>query len=262
MTKKLISITAGFNYDVPLEKQLPLIARAGFTHVSLGSSLKHCNFLSKEVRVKLAGRLEKYSLKLDTVHGPLTGIPGAEELKQIAIAAAELQAPVVVVHPCAWEFPESEFPSRLAELKTNCRTMAGIARETGVVFALENMMIGPASELVLKTLQEFPDKSIGFCYDSSHDQIDGPRPFDLLEALKGRLLTVHLSDRLRPFEDHVIPFEGIIKWDELCRILKTANIKFPLLFEVATTFSIPKDTEEFLTKAYQSAVRVYDKIFG
>jgi hypothetical protein len=43
-----------------------------------------------------------------------------------------------------------------------------------VTFALENVMLGPATTLVQTVLPHLPPASFGFCYDSAHDQIDGP----------------------------------------------------------------------------------------
>ena len=35
MNKPAISISTAFNYAIPLEQQMPLVAEAGFSHVSL-----------------------------------------------------------------------------------------------------------------------------------------------------------------------------------------------------------------------------------
>lgn len=67
------------------------------------------------------------------------------------------------------------------------------------------------------TLARLDPALFGFCYDSAHVQIDGPRPFQLLDDLQDRVIAVHLSDRLRAFTDHVLPGEGFIAWDALLR---------------------------------------------
>jgi sugar phosphate isomerase/epimerase len=258
---KRISISAGFDYDIPIEKQIPLIAQAGFTHISLGSQRSHFDYLSKESRQQLSELLKQYSLKIDTIHGPDAIKTSVEVFKAIAEAAVDLRVPVVVFHAGPFDFPENELNSILLKSKKICREINLIAQNTGITFALENVAPGPATELVRKLLLENDFAHIGFCYDSAHDQIDGPRPFDLLNDLKSRLVAVHLSDRIKPYVDHVIPWEGFIHWDELCSILKNLNIAFPLLFEAMTMNSAEKDPVKFLALAYERACRLYDKIF-
>jgi sugar phosphate isomerase/epimerase len=257
-----LSIAASFAYDIPIETQIPMIAGAGFNYISPGGSLTHLDYLSKEVRKNFTKLLNRYSLKMDTIHAPLTGKFDLENYRRAAEAAAEFGASVVVVHCSPFELTESELASLLPQRKKDCKELEKISRATGVRFALENMMPGPASTLIVALVKDADPACIGFCYDSSHDQVDGPRTFELVEELKHRLIAVHLSDRIKPFTDHVIPWEGFIHWDELCPILKTCNIQFPLLLEVATTFSAEKDPEKFLKLAYQAGCKLWDKIFN
>lgn len=52
-----ISISSCFDYDIPLEEQIEYISKAGFTHISLGSDLKHSKFLEE-------GRTELIKVKI------------------------------------------------------------------------------------------------------------------------------------------------------------------------------------------------------
>lgn len=261
MYKKNLSISTCFDYNIPIESQIPLIAQAGFTHVSLSSNRSHFDYLSKEARQKLSELLGRYSLKIDTIHGPNTDNTSIGEYTKIAEASVELKAPVVVLHGGPFDFSEDELDFRFQGLKKLCRELNMIAQNTGITFALENVLPGPATELVRKILLEINSEYIGFCYDSSHDQINGPHSFELLQELKMKLVAVHLSDRVKEFVDHVIPWDGFIDWDELCRVLKSSDIHFPLLMEVMTTHSVEKDPVKFLELAYERGCRLYDKIF-
>lgn len=96
---------------------------------------------------------------------------------------------------------------------------------------------------------------IGFCYDSSHDQIDGPRNMELLCRQSNNLTAVHLSDRIREFVDHVIPGEGFINFDEILPLLKQAGFDGPILMEVEMTHSKYKNIKEFLKEVHEAADR-------
>jgi len=263
MNNTQISISTCFDYSLPIEKQIPLIAGAGFTHISLGNNRSHCNFLLKEERYRLIELVNEYSLSIDTLHGPDADKPDViVELAQIAEAAIELNAPVIVLHGGPFEFDENELNKRFLELRKVCREIEIISKGTGVTFALENVLPGSATELVRRTLLELNSANIGFCYDSSHDQIGGPNPFDLLVELKDRLVAVHLSDRIKEFVDHVIPGEGFIEWEKLCPVLKASNTTFPLLFEVMTKHSSEKEPVKFLRSAFKQGCMLHDRIFS
>lgn len=50
MDRRLISISTCFDYGIPIEQQIPLIAKAGFSYVSLGENKEHSRLMSKEGR--------------------------------------------------------------------------------------------------------------------------------------------------------------------------------------------------------------------
>jgi sugar phosphate isomerase/epimerase len=262
MNERHISISTCFNYEIPIQEQIPLIAEAGFTHVSLGESRKHFNYSSPDQRRSLLTLLDEFSLQVDTIHGPQADKATAQDLALTAEAAVDLHASVVVMHGGPFEFADIELEPRLVQLKKTCLEMHNIGTRTGITFALENVLPGPATELVVRAIRELPSNRVGFCYDSSHDQIGGPRSFDLLEGLIDRLVAVHLSDRVREFVDHVIPGEGFIPWNDVCRILRTCPRQFPLLLEVMTANSKEKDTIRFLHEAFQNGARLYKLIYS
>jgi sugar phosphate isomerase/epimerase len=260
--RRRLSIATSFNYDIPIDEQIPLIAAAGFTHVSLGGQAAHSGYLSADGRSRLKELVRGHGLAIDTIHGPRADQPDSvAALTATARAAADLAAPVVVVHGGPFDFDAAELPARLDSLLRTCQALEAVAAETGVVFALENVLPGPATDLVRHALPRLDPRRFGFCYDSSHDQIGGPRSLDLLADLRPRLVAVHLSDRIAEFVDHVIPGEGFIDWESVAALLRAARFAGPLLLEVAVTHSAEKETEPFLRLAYARGSDLYDRIF-
>jgi sugar phosphate isomerase/epimerase len=254
-----LSISTAFDYEIPIDVQIPLIAEAGFTHISLGEKEAHSGYLSQARRDDLKGLLDQQSIRIDTIHGPRADQPGSIELfSAVAEAAEDLSASIVVVHGGPFGFPEAELPARLDALLRTCEALQPVAQITGVIFALENVLPGPATDLVRQALPSLHPKHFGFCYDSSHDQIGGPKPFDLLAELKDRVVAVHLSDRIREFVDHVLPGEGFIDWRTLCKLLRVTRLAGPLLLEVMVTHSVEKQPDRFLKLAYERGCGLYD----
>jgi len=248
-------------YEIPIEKQVPMIAQAGFSHVSLGEKEQHSRFLSKEGREQLNILMEKNSVQIDTIHGYSADQKNSVELLSLtAEAAAELNVPVVVIHGGPFTLNQEDFKNKYEILMNNCRKLDLIGKKYEITFALENVCPGPATDLIKHTILDMKSPNIGFCYDSSHDQINGPNPFDLLLELKHRIVAVHLSDRIKEFVDHVIPGEGFIDFNKICQILKDSNYSRPLLLEIMMTHSSEKNPQDFLNKSYSRGCELYDMI--
>lgn len=259
-----VSIATCFCYDIPLEKQLPLIRAAGFTHVSLGARADHFKTVTANGGMKrLRELVEDHGLAVDTIHGKNLEVSNSfRSARNSAESAAELGARAVVLHPGPFDLPEREFPGHLEDLLATCATLVNVAEDMGVSFALENVMPGPASELAAHAVQAFDHPRLGLCYDSSHDQIGGPRPFDLLKRLKKRVNAVHLSDRSGPHVDHLVPGEGFIDWDALSRALGRSGYRAPVLVEAMIEHSKFRKPEVFLKKAFAAGRKIWRKLHG
>lgn len=253
-----LSISTAFDYSIPIEEQIPAIAAAGFSHVSLGAKEQHSGYMTVSRRDHLRNLLRQNELEIDTIHAPCgMDLPdSAQRLAAVARVAAELDIPVMVVHPGPFAIEDLEQVNLLRKVLHTGRILESVARETGIVFAVENVLPGPSTELAQAAVSQLDPSCFGFCYDSSHDQIGGPNPFDLLTSFRGKIVAVHLSDRIAEFVDHVPPGDGFINWSGLMQALWQARYTNPLLFEVCVTHSAVKEMEPFLALTYQRACQV------
>lgn len=254
-----VSISTSFSYNIPIEAQLALIAEAGFRTISLGTNLEHFDYLNPVKRQRFKAALLQYGMNVDTIHAPhwLNKSGAVDEVIGVAEAAADIGAGCVVAHGGPFDLDADGFDARLHGLINICNDLLPVAQINGIVFALENVMPGPATDLVRKALPELDPTIFGLCYDSSHDQIDGPRPFDLIDEFNGRIFAVHLSDRIKPFIDHAIPSEGFIDWNTMCARLRAAHYSNPVLMEVMMQNSQFHDPKVFLKEAYNSSVETW-----
>jgi len=259
--RREISISTAFDYSISIEQQVQLIADAGFNYISLGENKEHSGFMSRERRKNLKTLLNQFSMHIDTIHGCRADLPNSiAMLTDMAESAVYLGSKTIAFHATNFEIRPDEVDAKSENLFKLCNELKYISKDTGIIFALENLHPGSATDVVRKVLPELDETYFGFCYDSSHDQIDGPRTFDLLEQFKNRIVAVHISDRIREFVDHVIPGEGFIDLKSICRILKEANYHRPLLLEVMTLHSKEKEVKSFLELAYKSGCKLYDDI--
>lgn len=257
-----ISISSCFDYDIPLEEQMKYISKTGFTHISLGSNLKHSKIFEKGRIEQIKNSLAENNLSIDTIHFSKSlstedWQPVMEKTMQIA---KELNFPVVVAHCTSFMGNEIQCNDDIEKLKDSINDLTELCKKYNVKVALENLCPGKSTDVLEQMLEVADENYIGFCYDSSHDQVDGPRSMSLLERWKHRLIAVHISDRIKPFTDHVTIGEGFIHFDEMVELLRTTNFDFPFLMEVMKTHSQYKDTEEFLEKTYAGAFDIISKI--
>lgn len=172
----------------------------------------------------------------------------------------ELGARTVVVHPTGFAVEPGEVDDVVRNARPRLDAAIQCCREVGVMLALENLLPGGATTALAHLLDESDPQSVGLCYDSSHDQIDGPRSLELLSEYRERLVAVHLSDRVAPFVDHLVHGEGFIDFDGVCAGLASSSFDGPLLFEIMSTNSQEKRPAQLLGNTYVAGTRLAEKI--
>jgi len=252
-----ISISTSFNYNIPLSEQLALISKAGFNYISLGEKLSHSQILDTDSRTILSNLLTNYNLKIDTIHCSALCKEDTIKLMPAYIEAAkQLEVPVLVIHACPFDFAAEEYQTRMSDILSKLDRIEKMLDNSGVKMAIENVYPGIANQFIQEIIAKSSPDIFGFCYDSSHDQIDGPRSYELLEILKERLLAMHISDRSRPFVDHQIPGEGFIDFQKIIEIVKSTDYNRPLLLEVMMEHSRFKEPNDFLQQAAMKAKEI------
>lgn len=256
------SISTTFNYDIPIFEQIPLIKEAGFTHISLGMDYSHSGLLEEERLKQLCVEIINAGLKVDTIHGfDLDQSDYLEVNEKVAKAANKLGAKTVVVHCSAFWFPDTQYEDKYVTVSKRIKDIEEIAKKNNVKFAFENVVPGLPTKLCEDMIEIGNSDYIGFCYDSSHDQIDGPRSMELLLRQSKKLIAVHLSDRIKEFVDHVVPGEGFINFDEMLPFLKQSGFEGPILMEVEMIHSKYKNVKEFLKEVHNEAERIADYLY-
>ena len=256
----MISISTCFEYELSIEEQFKLISEVGYDSVAIGGNYEHSKVLTD--RSLLHTLMKDYNLKIDSIHGVCCDAEKAVELNtQCAIAAKDLGAKIVVIHPCKFFLTENELDSKVKTMIDVCEKLEPVAKDLDINIAIENIHPDYATDVLRKVLPQLNNKYFGFCYDSSHDQIDGPRDFLLLEKFKDRVVAVHLSDRIKEFVDHVVPGEGFINFDMITKILKSVKYSGSILMEMMTTHTKYKDPKQLLEKTYKSALEFRDRVY-
>ncbi len=253
-------------------EQLPLIKAAGF------DGFFFCWRRGYDAKA-LKARADELSLDIQSVHAPFVQsarmwLPENEaadainELLECLDVCRELGAPVMVCHA----FIGFKDHTPTTDGIKNFRKIVDRAKEYGIKIAFENT---EGREYLDALMDAFSgDETVGFCYDTGHEQCYN-RGERMLSHYGDRLLVTHINDNLgvRDFSGeitflddlHLLPFDGIIDWEDTAReIAASAPVDY-LTFELLTVSKKDRyendkyaklSIEEYLAEAYSRATRV------
>ena len=121
------------------------------------------------------------------------------------------------------------------------------AEVSGIKVAVENTR---DYEIIDLLLNEIDSKTLGICYDSSHDWIYGQSEGDLLDKWKSRLFCTHLSDNNRVEDKHWIPGDGEVQWNKIMPNILGSTIECITLELMSSKANISEPTQ-YLATAYK-----------
>lgn len=229
------------SYILPMPEVIDLLADTGFCAIS--PSWKRDGDLEEIVR-----QARRRDLTLQSLHGPLRGMPAMwssdhetaapilQDLLQSAADGAEFDIPLLVVHP--WNGVNYTF--RQEDLCfDHFDTLVEHATRKGIRIAFENLE-GP--EFLAALLDRYDGcETVGFCWDAGHELCYSPG-WDFLKPYGDRLIMTHLNDNLGVTDPqgqmqgtddlHLLPFDGVIDWENTLRRLKAAKKQEILNFEL------------------------------
>lgn len=246
----------GAGYDVPFEERYRLIKNAGFDCVMLWWSEEFGRGAGYQKDVAFARNAGLY---IENIHAPVheQNCLSLDNLKGEGVFRAYLQCvadcrehgiATLVIH-----LPDDEFPLGVLGMKR----IAGIVSEAekrNVHIAFENLRNIQNLELVLDA---FPLQNVGFCYDSCHHINYAPER-DLLGRYGKRLAALHLQDNGGKHNQHQLPFDGGVEWDDVVRKIALAGYQGATTLEPMNWDYENLTIGQFLDLAYQRGKKLHE----
>lgn len=244
----------GFDEAKGYEYCAQKIKSAGFSHTFLCWE-KVGPICFQQVKI-----CEKLGLEIETAHATFQNINSmwlegsdGEDLTKLFIKnvreAKECGIPVLIVHLSSSFTPPPFNELGLSRYKRICEE----AEKYGIAIAFENLRRVDYLDFIMENIDS-PAKR--FCFDCGHEFIYN-QGIGVLEKYAPLLSAFHLHDNFGSNDDHILPFDGKIKWETLAERIShmlTANkdIDIPLTLEV-----MKKDTEpDFAEKAFERTCRI------
>lgn len=254
----LIGVFSYFGFQLPLNERLQLIKATGFGATALwwGDEIAFRD-VDKDDIPKI---VRDYGLVIDNIHVPYdnsndlwsdrASVRKAIVDKYISWLndCAEHKIPIMVMHISRG----SELPDPNIYGIESMKKITKAAEDLGVIVAVENTRRNDYLDLIFSEIQS---KSLGFCYDSSHDWLYSTEKAELLGRLGRKLATIHLSDNDGIKDRHWIPKNGIIDWNKVIKALTNADYTGSLFLEVYPDGQDCDLTpQEFLEKVFEQGL--------
>ncbi|UCD94249.1 MAG: sugar phosphate isomerase/epimerase [Candidatus Zixiibacteriota bacterium] len=260
-----LGISTTVDYTVDIYEQLRLFSKAGFEFVSIGAQLEHSRFPEPDRFVELAEKAAGLGLAIESAHAPfgdeydLAATGGAlrqaaaDKTIDFARRSAEYGIPMVIIHPHHYFSDDKE---ACFERAADSLAKVLLGKPDKIVVAIENLPTREGSWICDQLLQALDRRRVGFCYDSSHENMSGA-PFHLLKKHYLRMITCHLSDNQGFKDQHLVPGDGNIKWDELRSYFDKSPKIHDVLLEVGTGEKLTEPVEEFVMRAAKRAKEIF-----
>lgn len=137
------------------------------------------------------------------------------------------------------------------------------AKEKGVTVALEN-------QRYIENISYFMEKyeTPGFCWDNGHEY-GFSKGIKFMDLFGDRLVALHIHDNRCGIDtdDHLLPFDGNINFDEVAQILADSGYKGTLMLEIAKNIKIDGEEpymnltdEEYIKRAVDSAKKLAEMV--
>lgn len=216
-----------FGYIQPFEERIQLIKEARFNYVMLWwDDEVYPEFIHRKNLIKI---VNDNGLKLDNVHLPFDNknmlwcedryirIKQMNQIKEWMNECKNAGAEKIVMHTTHGDNLELNYKLGFESFNSIFKEAENIKLKV----ALENTQMFQYTDFLLN---EFDSEFVGFCYDSSHDFVNGQSCGEILYKWKEKLFAVHLSDNDGICDRHWMPGKGHVNWSKITNLLKQTNI--------------------------------------
>lgn len=112
------------------------------------------------------------------------------------------------------------------------RFHVGIAIENMIQYSNESPCFCATAVELKALLDSIHDPLVGCCWDTGHGNLSGQKQHSSIILLKDHLCATHIDDNFgRDHDDHLLPNEGTIQWNDVIRALKEIGYANEFAFE-------------------------------
>ena len=227
---KIVTTTSVFPRGYSAKTALERIAAAGFDALDMAFDYwircENSPFLSDGYLDWVGGLRERAeALGVSYTHSHAPGGAGSDPIIGRTIrAASALGAGYMVLHPEYNDREGKEITDPEAFIKLNAEAVKPwieMAEKYRVTILSENLLDGASSDprVIAELVREVGSDRFGWCFDTGHAHCRGFSPRVLTECAAVPL-SLHIQDNDGSGDEHLIPGDGTIDWDNFAAVIK------------------------------------------
>jgi L-ribulose-5-phosphate 3-epimerase len=133
------------------------------------------------------------------------------------------------------------------------KDIISFAKSLNVRIAFENLKVKGTLEYILENIK---DENVGICYDAGHCHVHFNDEFNF-EPFRNRIFAVHLHDNDKSDDQHLLPFDGTIDWDNVMKKIAEYGYDGPITLELCYKKDYLKQSlQEFYDEGYKRATKL------
>jgi sugar phosphate isomerase/epimerase len=228
------------------------IAQAGIPAIEIFCASGHFDYRSQQTVLELASALQEHHLNVHSLHSPTerdmasgrdSGVPisisntervrrqdAVDEVKRALEVAERVPFEYLVQH--IGQGRDAADPKKFEAAFNSLEHLVIFAKQRGVTIALENTPNELGSpESLQQFIKETHLNGLKLCFDIGHAHIDSSVSASF-EAMRDRVVTTHVHDNRGEKDEHLLPYEGSIDWDEALELFSGAPHPLPIVIEL------------------------------
>ncbi|MCP4704324.1 MAG: sugar phosphate isomerase/epimerase [candidate division Zixibacteria bacterium] len=258
-------ISTTVDYSVEIETLFKLFMKYKFDFVSIGVNVKHNFYPDTNKFSEMTKMADDFGLAIESVHIPFRGdydlanpirlerLKAIDNVIRFLDYIAHNEIPIGILHPHHYlkDTKEKALPLAIDSINQILNK-----KPKSIQIAVENLPDNRGSWIADQLFNYFDKNEIDFCYDSSHENMSGGK-FHLLRKHYSRLITCHLSDNNGTYDEHLVPGDGNIDWNQLASYMEKAESFRDILFEVGTGEKLAVPVEDYIKRTSQKAFEIF-----
>lgn len=200
-----------------------------------------------------------------------------ERLLQCVEDSAVLGADCLVVHADTWYEPEYiqwDYNKVLNAVYEVFAPVVELAEKLGVKIAMETLhewmgnlyhrtRLCTFVEELDDIIGKFQSDAVGVCWDFGHAALVYKEDqFQAMKRLKSRIIATHVHDNSFKYDNHNLPYQGSIRWDEGLKTLAELGYDGDLTMELGYGALPDSLVSEFIRYAHKVGEHMVNQFYG
>lgn len=235
-----------------LVSAIPLLANQGVTTIEIDlNNERYLTHREVDEMQAIAMALADSGIRVHSIHAPcndkcdISSLDdavqecGVDTLIESVELASLLEAGKVVLH--ASSLLNGHSSGRLERARGALRELSLVARDTGVMLALENLppgYLGHTPDDVARLLEGCERGGIGICFDAGHANLSG-RFAEFTRTLLPHSISAHVHDNDGAQDQHQFPGQGTIDWAVFGDYYRKSGCNASIMLECAPPEGTP-----------------------